>query len=218
MASFPRDRTRTAHRRNILGSYQSELSRRTRSLLSAAVIETLESRVVLTATMTSITALPNPSAFGAPVTLTATVASVNPVDGTPTGSVSFMDGTTLLGTATLNGSGVGVFATTAQQLAVGTHPLTAEYPATSTFDASGSAPLSQVVNRVSTTTVLSSSLNPSAFGVPVTFTVTGANPQQFTATTDGSARRSRKTAAFRSPFSIRASIKASHGSGRNASI
>ena len=41
----------------------------------------------------------NPSVFGQSVTFTATVAAVSPGSGTPTGTVNFLDGTTLIGTA-----------------------------------------------------------------------------------------------------------------------
>jgi hypothetical protein len=61
--------------------------------------------------------------FGNNVTLTATVTS--PLD-TPQGSVTFYDGTTLLGTAPLNGSAVATFATTTP-LAVGEHKINAVY-------------------------------------------------------------------------------------------
>ena len=48
---------------------------------------------------------PNPSVFGQAVTLTATVSAVVPASGTPTGSVTFLDGSITLGTATLSTGG-----------------------------------------------------------------------------------------------------------------
>ncbi|TDC20739.1 Ig-like domain repeat protein [Streptomyces sp. 8K308] len=72
----------------------------------------------LAPTTTTVTSAPDPSVFGQPVTLTATVAPVPPASGTPTGTVTFVvaGGPTLTGT--LNGSGVATVTTTA--LAVGT--------------------------------------------------------------------------------------------------
>ncbi|HZL29132.1 MAG TPA: MBG domain-containing protein [Acidobacteriaceae bacterium] len=61
-------------------------------------------------------------ALGQSVTLTAQVASAT--SGTPTGSVQFMDGTTVLNTATLS-AGTATFATSA--LALGAHSITAVY-------------------------------------------------------------------------------------------
>jgi hypothetical protein len=70
---------------------------------------------------------------GASVTLTAQVASS---PGTPTGTVSFKDGTTLLNTATLSG-GSATYATT--PLAVGSHSLTAVYGGDANFTTSSTA-------------------------------------------------------------------------------
>ena len=69
----------------------------------------------------------NPSASGASVTFTATVAAVSPGSGTPTGSVTFMaDGTTITGSpVTLNSSGVATISTST--LTVGVHTITAVY-------------------------------------------------------------------------------------------
>jgi hypothetical protein len=58
--------------------------------------------------------------------------------------VTFKDGSTTLGTATLNGSGQASLTTSS--LTLGTHSITASYAANGNFAASTSAPLSQVVN------------------------------------------------------------------------
>ena len=62
------------------------------------------------------------------MTFTATVVNSSPGGGTPTGTVTFMDGTTTLGTGTLSttdGVTTATFTTTA--LAVGSHSITAVY-------------------------------------------------------------------------------------------
>jgi len=61
------------------------------------------------ASTVTLTSSPNPAAFGQSITFTATVTSGG--SGTPTGTVTFKDGTTTLGTGTLNTSGVATFAT-----------------------------------------------------------------------------------------------------------
>ncbi|KJY40399.1 hypothetical protein VR41_15060, partial [Streptomyces sp. NRRL B-1568] len=61
--------------------------------------------VIQAATTTVLVSLPDPSVFGEAKTLTATVTATAPGAGTPTGTVDFFDGATLLGTGTLN-SGV----------------------------------------------------------------------------------------------------------------
>jgi hypothetical protein len=48
----------------------------------------------------------NPATSGTVVTLTATIAVIAPGAGTPTGSVSFYDSSSLVGTVTLDANGV----------------------------------------------------------------------------------------------------------------
>jgi hypothetical protein len=95
-------------------------------------------------TSTSLSSSANPSAYGASITLTATVT---PGAGdTATGLVTFSDGSTTLGTGTLSTSGGVTTATfTTSLLAVGTHSLVAGYSGDNNHDAS-SGSLSQVVN------------------------------------------------------------------------
>ncbi len=112
---------------------------------------------------------PNPSVFGQSVTFSATVTPTAPGTGTPTGTVNFYDGATLIGSNTLTG-GVATFSDSA--LAVGSHSITATYVASTNFAGSSSTAVSQVVNQANTTTGLVSSLNPSTSGASVMFTAT----------------------------------------------
>ena len=84
----------------------------------------------------------NPSVAGQAVTFTATVSPVSPGSGTPTGTATFMDGSTTLGTAALGG-GTASFTTSA--LAVGTHSIKVVYSGDANFKTSTSSVLSQVV-------------------------------------------------------------------------
>ncbi len=93
-----------------------------------------------TTSATALTSSLNPSTVGQSVTFTATVTGTG---GTPTGTVTFKDGTTTLGTGTLAG-GVATFTTTA--LTQGSHPITAMYNGDPTFAVSTSTVLTQVVN------------------------------------------------------------------------
>jgi hypothetical protein len=90
-------------------------------------------------TMTTLSSSPNSSKFGQAVTFTAQVASTGP--SAPTGKVKFLDGTTTLGSAALNG---GVAKLTKSTLALGTHPITAEYLG----DADNAQSTSSVLNQV----------------------------------------------------------------------
>src|SRR5438309_1777811 len=125
--------------------------------------------VVHSPTTTSLSSTPNPSVIGQAVTLTATVSPVPPAVGTPTGTVTFNDGTTSLGVVTLvNGSA----SLTVSTFAVGSHSLTAAYSGGRNSQASTSAAVTQAVNLPHTSTSLSSTPNPSATGQAVTLTAT----------------------------------------------
>jgi hypothetical protein len=78
--------------------------------------------VTLYPSTTTVVSSPNPSSSGQPVTLTATVSSAAP--GGPTGRVSFTNGTTWLGAATLSG---GTAVVTTKKLPIGTLTITAKY-------------------------------------------------------------------------------------------
>src|SRR6185295_809515 len=92
---------------------------------------------------TALTGAPNPAVTGRPVVLTATVLVVAPAAGTPTGTVTFLDGPTPMGTV---------------PLAAGHATLTVKTLAMET------------TNPAVTTTTLTSSANPSVTGRAVTFT------------------------------------------------
>ncbi len=126
---------------------------------------------VLASTTTTVTATPNPSTQGANVTLTATVISATA--GTITGTVTFYDGATTLGTGTLNGSGMATYSTTA--LAQGSHTITAQYSGDTVYGGSASPVVTQVVNAgtgAATTTALTAQPNPTTVNSPVTLQVT----------------------------------------------
>jgi large repetitive protein len=129
-------------------------------------------QVVNTAnTTTSVASSANPSVFGQSVTFTATVSAAAPGAGTPTGTVTFLDGGSPIGTGTLSG-GVATFTTSA--LAVGSHTITTSYGVNGNFNGSTGALTGnpQVVNKAGSSTAVTSSQNPSTLGQPVTFTAT----------------------------------------------
>src|SRR5205823_3135621 len=96
-------------------------------------------------TTTKVQSSANPSNYGQAVTFTATVTADDAsVSGTPIGSVTFYDGTTALGTATLT-SGVATLTTTATGLSAGNHTITAHYNGDASHQASTSAVLTQSV-------------------------------------------------------------------------
>src|SRR5207253_2614679 len=117
------------------------------------------------ATATSVTSNASSSVFGQSVTFTATVSSVAPATGTPTGTVTFKDGATAIcSNVALNGTGQATCTPTS--LSTGSHSITAAYngstDAPQSFTGSTSSALSQAVNQATTTTAVASSANPSA--------------------------------------------------------
>ena len=122
-----------------------------------------------TFTIVTLTSSENPSAYGEQVVLNATVI---PATGTavPDGSVTFVDGTTDLGTVDLDGNGQAALAESA--LGVGTHSIVADYSGSTNFDPSSSALLTQTVTTQGSMTFVIATVNPSTYGQSVIFVVT----------------------------------------------
>lgn len=121
------------------------------------------------ATTTTVSSSPNPSVFGQPVTFTATVTGA----GTPTGSVTFTEGATVLASGiAVGGTGQASFSSAA--LAAGSHTITASFTGTNGWaNSSGSdSAAPQVVSKDATTSQLTSSAAIAVFGQAVTFTAT----------------------------------------------
>ena len=97
-------------------------------------------------TASSVTSNVNPSIIGQNVTFTATVAGNPAVTCTPTGTVTFKDSATVLGTGTLNGSGQATFSISS--LSAGNHSITAVYGADSNFNGSTSLTYTQSVQYI----------------------------------------------------------------------
>lgn len=124
-----------------------------------------------TTTTTTLSASSNPAIAGTSVTFTAKVTSSG--GNVPTGTVNFYNGTTLLGSGSLNGSGVATYATSG--LAVGTYSITASYQGDANDGMSTSSILNFSIIQATTTV----NLTASATAIPVTTQVT------FTATVTG---------------------------------
>lgn len=113
----------------------------------------------------------NPVVGGSSVTFTAQLGGNC---NTPTGSISFLDGATVLATVPLSAGAAASFTTSG--LTVGSHAITVTYPGDFNFYESVSPVLTQVVTGYPTTTTLAVSPNPAFVHVPVALssTVTSA--------------------------------------------
>jgi hypothetical protein len=135
---------------------------------SSALTETIGASTAV-ATTATVTSSLNPAVAGQAVTFTVTITSGA---GTPTGSVTFLDGTTTLGTVTL-ASGAATYQTSS--LTAGAHSITATYAGNATFLASTSPAITENISSASaaaTAATVTSSLNPANSGQAVTFTAT----------------------------------------------
>ena len=120
-----------------------------------------------TSTITTLASSVNPSTAGQSVTFTATVSP-----SAATGTVTFFDGATSLGSGALSG---GVATLSTSNLTSGTHSITATYGGNANYNVSTSTAVSETVNtgaKTNTATSLGSNPNPSTSGQLVTFTAT----------------------------------------------
>jgi hypothetical protein len=135
---------------------------------SYASTSTLNQVILGLPTSTTLIVSPTSGYALQPITFTATVSATGAT--IPTGSVTFYDGTTGLGSTTLDNTGHATFTTSS--LAGGTHQLLhAVYSGDSTFASSTSPNVSESIQLLPSTTTLSISPSPSAALQPVTVTV-----------------------------------------------
>ena len=133
----------------------------TSSIVSVTILNKANSSV-------SLTASPSTALIGSAVTLTAVVQSATAdFRATPTGSVSFYLGSTLLGTASLVGDSTSfVFS----QLPLGANSLTAVYSGDADFNGSTSAPVTVTIAKADSSVSLTSSPSAISAGDSVSFT------------------------------------------------
>ena len=114
------------------------------SVTSAALTKTVAKASTTTSTSASPTPVGEPAR---PSTFTAVVSVVAPGVGVPTGTMTFFDGATRLGTGTVSVVGGKLQGTlTTSALAIGRHAITATYAGDTAFRTSTSAVLTHYVN------------------------------------------------------------------------
>ncbi len=151
----------TAGAHSISASYGGDSS--DLSSISAALTITVGADPTSTTILANATSIP---AFNS-VLLEANVKA-NVGSGIPTGTVTFMDGATSLGSGTLSAGGSASITTAA--LGVGIHSITADYGGDSKNLASNSGALAVSVGELSTATELKASAATANLGASVTFT------------------------------------------------
>lgn len=134
---------------------------------------------VVVNTTTTLASSLNPSTSGQSVTFSATVAATSGTNA-PTGTITFKNGTTTLGTGTLarvdtTNKATATYSTDA--LAVGSHSITAQYGGATGFNTSSSSVLTQQVNAACTA--------PSITTQPASVTATVGGAATFSVTAGG---------------------------------
>ncbi|HEX3235655.1 MAG TPA: YDG domain-containing protein [Gemmatimonadales bacterium] len=169
---------------------------------STSITQTATTTLVVKRASTTTVSGPASSTFGASVTFTATVAG----GPSPTGTVQFKDGGVNLGAPqTISGGTASVSTST---LTGGAHTITAVYSGDANFDVSTSPNFSHTVDPASTTTVLSSSVNPSNFGQSISLSASVSGPAG-TGTPTGSIQFKIDGSNFGSPVTLSAGVAAS---------
>ncbi len=153
--------TLTTGTHSITASYSGDSS------FASSSSSSLTQTVNRAASTTVVSAGVNPSTYAQSISLSATVTPL--YGGSATGTVTFYDGTTTLGTVNLSGNIASLSGIT---LAAGSHAITATYSGDNNFLGSTSAPLTEIVNPATTATTLISTGNPVAPNQPVTYTAT----------------------------------------------
>ena len=122
------------------------------------------------ATTTTLATAATPTDAGATIRLTATVAVTTAGSGTGpiSGNVAFKEGLNTLGVVAITDGATATLTLT--NLAPGTHTIAAAYAGISTYAASSSQPITQVVQIATTRLAISTSANPGTAGTALTLT------------------------------------------------
>jgi len=124
----------------------------------------------------STTLTASPSTVGVNAGTVQLTAIVTGASGTPTGAVAFLNAQNPLGSALLGSAGTATLAVDANQLLLGTHPVTAVYGGDHTFDGSAGS-----VNVTLTVPASGTAIAPSIANAPVLQSVPDANGQSWQA-------------------------------------
>jgi len=116
---------------------------------------------------TKLTVTPNPITVGQSAAIKAVVTGSK---ATPTGNVTFYDGSDALTTVALNSSGDASFTASTNGLPPGTYSLTADYAGNSTYNSSDSAALPVTLGKAPTATTVTAS--PTSVTPPADVTLT----------------------------------------------
>jgi len=140
----------------ILPSLSAGLAWNTNALNTSGTLSVFSTIISTTTTLNPLIGV----TYGTPVTLTATVSPVPNTGDT----VTFKDGSTVLGTGTTTGGGVAAYTTTSTQLAAGSHSITAVFAGDTGFVGSTSGVSILAVNPQTPGLNIAPSASPITYG------------------------------------------------------
>jgi hypothetical protein len=151
---------------SIVAMYSGDAAKQVQPSISNTISED-----VLVPSVVTVAATPNPAPFGSSVTFTVTVSP----NGTApaTGPIHFFDGAMQIGSANLVAN-TGQTTFTIATLAVGSHPITAQYLGNSSDGPGTSGVYTLVVSQASTATTVAATPTPGIAGGAVSITATVA--------------------------------------------
>jgi len=191
------------------------------SALSPALTVTVSAGTQLASTVTAPTANANPALAGSAVTLTTTVSPASGSGGTaaPTGTVSFLDGsTTLSGTANYATNGTTLTATLSYTwTSAGPHSITTQYAGDSNYKAATSSALSLTVNQPYTLSLNQTAITQGGGGSGVV-TLTLASASGFSGQVDVSCTPSSSQATCSPTPSAPTGVAVNPGTNATASV
>jgi photosystem II stability/assembly factor-like uncharacterized protein len=139
---------------------------------SGVMVGTVPSGGTQNPTSTVVLSSPRATVFGQSETFTATVSATGQ-GAAPAGSVTFRDGSALLGTVALvSNAGASVASFSTASLGVGTHTITAVYGGSTSDRTSTSPALSFIVSPDKTSTTVTAPAGPVSFGQKETLVAT----------------------------------------------
>ncbi len=161
-------------------------------------------------TFITTTSSPNPSAPGQSVTFIAKVKGSINTTITPTGSVTFYDGTTSLGKVTMTAGSASLSSST---LAVGSHTITAAYSGDTNFVPHTGAPLTQSVQSGPLVT-----LNPTSLTFASQTVGTVSPPQTIILTNSGVSTLTINSIVASGDYAVTSTCTVSIAAGKKCSI
>ena len=151
-----------------LGADSITASTQSNASYNAATSPVTNVTVAKAAGSVALTSSANPATLNQSVTFTA-VANAG-----ATGSITFYDGATVIGTGVINAAGIATFTTST--LTSGNHPITAVFAGDNNFSAATSPALNQAVNRTPTAIVVTASSPMQLLNSTVTFIASVSAP------------------------------------------